>query len=640
MKIFKHSQFARQLIVYLAIVLLLVLFFISVALVTSVHQFIGNNTYQQSEIFAKNICTSLKRTITLIEQIPNHPINSRKFTNSAKSKLLPHKILNSHSQLIEVSIHYKRTNSDTSHFIHTIATRHDNGQIITTTKNRYSLHESICQKLDKGNNRKGIWIYSEVNQKSILSYCHPLQNLPNQYERYLKLDFHLERMIALSCDYKLYQNGYLFIIDSSANCISHSFNTIQDTSSNSKTHYKHISQYLKNKIAKGETGCSIYENNGSSYFLHYSPIPFMNWHLGIVSPYDISLNSSIKLHGTSLIYLAGAFLFVFVCILYVVHLQSLPLKQLTSCVRKIVDEQFNVDIPHIKSTKEITELYASFRYMQYNISEHIKKLKISTAEQERVNTEMLTAQRIQQSFLSKPIELPNNLELAAKLQQSRKVGGDSFQFSISKNQLHFAIGDVSGKGVPAAIYMSSVAKLFQYIAQEEQSTAIICNILNKQMCVDNEADMYITMFIGILDIDTGRLIYTNAGHTYPLVVHENGSTDSMAEYPDVPIGVIEGHTFTEHTYTLKHNSSILLYTDGITDAENCAGQFYGADKLVKCVEEIANKSPKQIIEAVIKDIEKHIETRQQSDDLTLLMLRHRRKTSIQNLIDIKNTEKL
>lgn len=102
------------------------------------------------------------------------------------------------------------------------------------------------------------------------------------------------------------------------------------------------------------------------------------------------------------------------------------------------------------------------------------------------------------------------------------------------------------------------------------------------MCVDNGDDMYVTMFMGILDVNTGIMTYTNAGHPYPLIVHENGETNFLSNYPDVPIGILEDHNFTEHTYTIHKNNSLLFYTDGITDAENPTGQFYGKEKLINC----------------------------------------------------------
>lgn len=163
---------------------------------------------------------------------------------------------------------------------------------------------------------------------------------------------------------------------------------------------------------------------------------------------------------------------------------------------------------------------------------YIERLKITTAEKEQYNSEMRLARRIQQRFLPRPILLPPNIELAADLRQCREVGGDFYEYFQLGNQLYFAIGDVAGKGTPAALYMASISKLFCYIASNNTSTAQICNLINKHMCDDADDDIYTTIFIGIIDINTGIMTFTNAGHPYPLIIHHNGQTSFLNKYPD------------------------------------------------------------------------------------------------------------
>lgn len=133
--------------------------------------------------------------------------------------------------------------------------------------------------------------------------------------------------------------------------------------------------------------------------------------------------------------------------------------------------------------------------------------------------------------------------------------------------------------------------------------------------------MYLTLFLGILDFRTGVLTYTNAGHPYPLILNADGTTGSFTQYPDIPVGVMDDFHFSEHTYTFPANSSLLFYTDGITDAENPDGQFFGKEKLIKCVERVATDSPRQIIQTILEDITKHMDSCKQTDDLTLLLIR-------------------
>lgn len=143
------------------------------------------------------------------------------------------------------------------------------------------------------------------------------------------------------------------------------------------------------------------------------------------------------------------------------------------------------------------------------------------------------------------------------------------------------------------------------------------------MCKDFSDDMYLTMFMGIIDVNTGILTYTNAGHPYPLIIHESGITHFLDKAPDVPIGIIEEHKFKEHLYTLRKNMSILLYTDGITDSENTNGQFYGKEKMITLIESLPERSPAILLECLLEDIRRHSGKANTSDDMTLMVISYR-----------------
>lgn len=266
-------------------------------------------------------------------------------------------------------------------------------------------------------------------------------------------------------------------------------------------------------------------------------------------------------------------------------------------------------------------IYIVYDRMHRKIISFTRQLEASIAEQKQRETEMNMACRIQQRFLPRPVKLPACIDLVAELHQSREVGGDLYDFFLLDRHLYFAIGDVSGKGIPAALYMTSMSKLFHYVAQNHASTAEICTILNNQMC-DSQDDIYATLFIGILNLDTGVLTYTNAGHTYPLCFRSEPHIDFIEQYPDVPVGILEDYSFNEYTHTLDKGCSLLFYTDGITDAEDPSGSFYGKERLIACVEACTHKASKKIILTIMDEINTHISTRRQSDDLTLLLIKY------------------
>lgn len=623
MKILHSISFSKQLIIYLLIVLFIAFIFISLALTNSVQQFIGSNAYIQAQTFAGNIQNVFEKEIRKIESIPDKIINLEGKTVLQCTSNLPEMLMKSYSQLACCSIHYISKDSTSASNPQIVAIRRSNGEVeIEHSQEKPSFRPPDPKEIIHQNSQGGLWIYSEVNSVKTMAFCYPLCDCHNQCHGYLKLDFPMKVITDIICSYKLYEYGNLFILDSLGNYIVTPFQEENNKDSQHNYFTEESNNALQNAIQKGGISSTVYYDNNTKYFIYYSPLSHMHWRLGIICPYNEILNSSHKLYWVIFLCLGGGLLFLFVGVIKIVHRLSFPLKQLAFTARQIADGHFDVKVPVLKSSSEINELYDSFRYMQQSIINYIEKLKISTAEKEQRKSEMCLARRIQQRFLPQHIDLPSNIELAAELRQSQEVGGDLYEFFILDNRLYFAIGDVSGKGTPAALYMVSISKLFRYIASSHTSTATICNIINKHMCEDTEDDMYVTIFMGILDINTGTLTYTNAGHPYPLIIHENGETNFLSRYPEAPVGVLSDHVFTEHTYTLHKNTSMLFYTDGITDAENTAGEFYSSENLVKRVEEVAQRSPQQIIQAILEEIKIHIGQRNQSDDLTVLLLRY------------------
>ena len=433
----------------------------------------------------------------------------------------------------------------------------------------------------------------------------------------------LKNLNALIGSYKLFRSGNLFVVDREGNYIAHP----APSPSGKQNLISHLTgpkaSFIHRSISRGETCATTVELDKQKHYLYYTPFSPMDWQIGIICPYNEILYSSGKLYFMLFLSMGLGLLCLFIGIVNIVKRLSSPLLELAYSTRRVAEGQFDIVLPIPKSCKEIYDLYDSFHYLQQNLVNYIERLKITTAEKEQYNSEMRLARRIQQRFLPRPILLPPNIELAADLRQCREVGGDFYEYFQLGNQLYFAIGDVAGKGTPAALYMASISKLFRYIASNNTSTAQICNLINKHMCDDADDDIYTTIFIGIIDINTGIMTFTNAGHPYPLIIHHNGQTSFLNKYPDVPIGVLEEHEFSEHIYTFNKNTTLLFYTDGITDTENQSGQFYGQDKMIRCVEAQTVKTPAFIIQALLEDIHSHIGQGNQSDDLTLLAIKYK-----------------
>lgn len=251
-----------------------------------------------------------------------------------------------------------------------------------------------------------------------------------------------------------------------------------------------------------------------------------------------------------------------------------------------------------------------------------KKLKLKTLEQERTNGELRIANNIQQALLPTAEEsqaINEDVCVEGRLIPAKAVGGDLYNAFIRDGKLFFCIGDVSGKGIPSALIMAITQTVFRNVASRESNPAHIMKQLNEMACRNNKANIFVTLFIGVLDLPTGHLRYCNAGHEKPILVDQQILLEAK---PNLPIGLFEDTNYEMQTTTLQPGSTLFLYTDGLTEARNAKGKFLGRDKAIQLVSECGSTDPKQLLEAIISEVKQFSENTEQSDDLTLLALRY------------------
>jgi sigma-B regulation protein RsbU (phosphoserine phosphatase) len=191
---------------------------------------------------------------------------------------------------------------------------------------------------------------------------------------------------------------------------------------------------------------------------------------------------------------------------------------------------------------------------------------------------------------------------------------------IDDTHLCYAIGDVSGKGVPASLFMAVTRTLLRSVAPNQRSTKLIVNNLNNSLAVGNDSSMFVTFFIGIINLKTGEMNYTNAGHNPPVIISGDNKTEFFEITQDIPIGLFEQYDYTEKTRVLSENDRLFLYTDGITEAENWDEELYSDERLLKCITGINSFDPTEIVMKVARDVVVHVNDYQQSDDLTMMSI--------------------
>ena len=251
------------------------------------------------------------------------------------------------------------------------------------------------------------------------------------------------------------------------------------------------------------------------------------------------------------------------------------------------------------------------------------QLEEATITKERMESELRIASNIQMSMIPNVFPIKEGLDMYASMTTAKEVGGDLYNYLLKDNKLYFCVGDVSGKGVPASLFMTIATRGFRTLAAMGKSPAEIATRMNLELSENNESGMFVTMFICMFDTKLGRLEYCNAGHNPPVIGNADGQFSFLdVEETNAPIGLWPELVFKGETIDYFHNRLLLLYTDGLNEAENRQQEQYGEDRIVKLITSICTKNTHDIVEALKADVNLFRDGAEQNDDLTILAFRY------------------
>jgi sigma-B regulation protein RsbU (phosphoserine phosphatase) len=288
-------------------------------------------------------------------------------------------------------------------------------------------------------------------------------------------------------------------------------------------------------------------------------------------------------------------------------------------------KDFKLD-KYIKPDDDIGMLVKSFMKLKTLINENLNDLETTTAEKERIETELNIASNIQTSMLPKDFnEFSNNkpFEIHGFMSAAKEVGGDFYDFfNTDRNCINFVIGDVSGKGMPATLFMVKTMHLIRNKSEFRDKLSQVYEDVNNAACERNEENLFITSWIGKLDLDKGKLTYVNAGHNPPLIKQNNEEFEYLNSSANLVLGLMEGMPYEEYELNLNYGDMIFLYTDGLTEANDNYKEFYGEERLKAILNKHKDEKLSEIINEIIKDLSKFCNNQEQFDDITMLLLRY------------------
>ena len=376
-------------------------------------------------------------------------------------------------------------------------------------------------------------------------------------------------------------------------------------------------------MLNGGTGVARYKTEGRQSLVAYGQL-HNGWSAALICDYRDVLRNSSKMHFQLLIVgILGLALLFWLCYVITSKLTK-PLADFDRSARSIAEGRFDTSLPEIESEDEIRHLRDSFEYMQNSLHEHITELKETTAAKQRIESELNIASRIQMGIVPHKFPECDGVDVNAVLRPAREVGGDFYDFALRDGRnLYFIIGDVSGKGVPAALVMAITLYSFKFVSGSDLTLDKVVSRINDVLCEGNEENMFVTLFAGRLDMETGELTYCNAGHNPLVLVGPEGEAHFLQSRPNIAVGVFAGFPYVQEHIHLDKGTALLLYTDGVTEAECDDRLQYGEERLLAWAgHSLARLSAAEVCEGLYEDVRDFAANAPQNDDITILTIKY------------------
>jgi sigma-B regulation protein RsbU (phosphoserine phosphatase) len=422
-------------------------------------------------------------------------------------------------------------------------------------------------------------------------------------------------------------SGYVVVLSANNTIIAHPKNEIvfkenlSDLSvgmgSQTVTEFEKTVQSMKKGLFMGTTA------DGKDAVIYFKAMESNGWTFMIVWPASEFMESQRSLEKM-FAWMCFAGYVVMLLLIFVISTRvSRPLKELAVAANKMGQGDFDVAIPHLSGRDEIAQFAWAFLNMRTSLKEHMEKQK----DLDRIESELDFAKDIQIGFLSmdekeEGSEDPYH-ELTPFLLPAKEVGGDFYDFfMVDDDHIAVVMADVSGKGVPAALFMVISKTLIKMRTLQGGLPGEILADVNDQLCEGNEAELFVTVWLGVLELSTGNLTAVNAGHEYPAVKRADGRFEVIKTKHSLFIGGMDDVTYKEYELNLKPGDKIFVYTDGLPEATDSAGEMLGMDRMTDALNEYLDEKPRPLIEGTRESVNKFVKDAEQYDDITMMCLEY------------------
>jgi len=494
--------------------------------------------------------------------------------------------------------------------------------------------------------RKAVWTEpffgSGKKGRIVVDYCIPLYDENWRYLATVGTSIELHWLTDMIAAMPIGDGGQVFLVTTNGTIVSHSNREriMKETIfSIAETERNDALWAIARRMRDGEKGIEEYTDTatGEKQLIYYQPIEEMGWSLAIVFPEKQVLGGLARLSRDQVALGLLGMLGMLVMALFIARTISRPIRALDRASRVLASGDLQAPLPPSTGNDEVARLTTSFSAMRDSLLVHMEELRTSTAARERIASELDIACSIQMSLV--PRTFPafperSDFDLFASLEPAREVGGDFYDFfMVDENHLLLIIGDVSGKGIPAALFMAVTRSFVKAFARRDttlpggsEGPAALLSDVNDEIALGNDACMFVTLFCAVVDLRDGRFRYASGGHNIPWILSGRGAA-FLKPVSGALVGVFPGGFFEEGEGMLTPGDALFLYTDGVTEALDPKENILGEEQVQTWLTELTDLGSKDLIQEMRRRIARFADGTEQSDDITMLCFRYRGPSS-------------
>lgn len=450
----------------------------------------------------------------------------------------------------------------------------------------------------------------------------------------ISVDISLEHLRDIVSSIKILDSGYGFLISKNGTFVTHPIKKyIMNETIFSVAEERNDASLRETgrRMIGGGAGFSAHSVKsavtGKSCIMTYVPIKSNGWSLGVFFPYDELMSDITNLNHVVLLLGITGLALLALAVVFIARSITKPLTTMADIAGRIGTGDLEVQVPEVRTRDEVGRLALAIDCMKRSLKDYIREITDTTASRQRMESELKIARNIQMGILPKifpPFPDRNDFDIYARTIPAREVGGDFYDFFlIDRDHLCFVIGDASGKGIPAALFMAFTKTLIKARTAANLGTGILMQEVNDELSRGNPADMFITVFCAILNTVTGEMQYTNGGHNPPVIIKKTGETAYLDSSGDLVVGIMEGSPYASRSLILEAGDKLFLYTDGVTEAMNSADEIFSNGRLLQVLSGCRLSSLSAIVSSVNDAVDEFCGDTPQYDDITMLAVQYK-----------------